>query len=119
MPRHKLTTEDRVRGGLARAAKARARREEAETLAAERLSGLMTQALDRLERLLESDDDVAAARAVREVLDRVLGRSLQRQEHFGAVTLALEMESMRETARAKLDKLIERNAKARADEIVA
>jgi hypothetical protein len=94
-------------------------RDAAETLAAERLSGLMAQALDRLERLLESEDDVAAARAVREVFDRVLGRSLQRQEHSGAVTFGLEIQAAAEDARTKLAELIDRRANAIAAERAA
>jgi hypothetical protein len=104
MPRHKLTTEERSRGGLTRAAKMRAARE----LADERLSDLLEKALDRLALLLDSEDDMVAVRAAREVFDRVLGKSTQRHEHSGTVEIDIA------TARSKVDSLIERRAKEMA-----
>jgi hypothetical protein len=82
-PRKIATRESRSKGGLARAAKIRADREQAQALADEKLAALTTKALDRLDTLLDSDLDFARARGIREVLDRVLGRPTVRVEHSG------------------------------------
>jgi hypothetical protein len=85
--RHKLTNEERAKGaragGLARAAKIQEEREQAQTLADEKLAALTEKALSRLDDLLDSDLDFARARGIREVLDRVLGKPTVRVEHSG------------------------------------
>src|SRR5919201_3451124 len=55
MPRHELTTEERRRGGLTRAWASRIRA--ARELADERMSALTDKALEKLELLLDSEDD--------------------------------------------------------------
>ena len=78
--RHQLTTAERRRGALAAAASKRAKREEARRQSAERIAAMTDAALDRLEQLLAAEDGQVAARAVREVLDRALGRPTQAVE---------------------------------------
>ncbi len=80
---HELTGEERRRGAYATHAARRAKREAARQLAVERLAGMTEKALTRLENLLLAEDDPTAARAVREVLDRVLGRPTQAVEVSG------------------------------------
>ena len=77
MPRHKLTAEERAKGGRAKAEKIHAEREAARAEAEERLAGLTSKALDVLVELLDSDDDQVRARGVAQVLDRVVGRPAQ------------------------------------------
>src|SRR5919204_5368495 len=77
---HEFTTDERRRGALAAAAAKRAKREEARRRSAGRIAAMTDAALDRLEQLLAADDDQIAARAVREVLDRALGRPTQAVE---------------------------------------
>jgi hypothetical protein len=87
-PAHAFTPADRARGGYARAEKIRRRKElreqfdgpELEDLAAAELE-LLDRALARLNLLIGSEDDRVALRAVKEVLDRTLGRPRERQEH--------------------------------------
>jgi hypothetical protein len=94
MPRHKLTTEERSRGGLTRAAKMRAARE----LADERLSDLLEKALDRLALLLDSEDDMVAVRAAREVFDRVLANRRSATNTPGPWRSTLRRRAPRSTA---------------------
>jgi hypothetical protein len=85
---HEFTREERARGGHARAEKIRRRKElreqfdgaELEDLAAAEPE-LLDRALARLNLLIGSEDDRVALRAVKEVLDRTLGRPRQRHEH--------------------------------------
>jgi hypothetical protein len=87
-PAHAFTPEDRARGGHARAEKIRRRKELREQLDVAELEDLsaaepelLGRALVRLNSLIGSDDDRVALRAVKEVLDRTLGRPSQRHEH--------------------------------------
>lgn len=83
-PRHILTSDDSAKGGKARAAKYAEARAQARELAVERLAGMTDKALARLEALLVADTDADAYRAIKEVLDRVLGRPMQAVEVGGA-----------------------------------
>jgi hypothetical protein len=84
---HAFTPEDRARGGHARAEKIRRRKElreqfnvaDAEDLTAAEPE-LLDRALARLTLLISSEDDRVALRAVKEVLDRTLGRPRQRHD---------------------------------------
>src|SRR5439155_12282760 len=76
---HQFTEEERRRGREQRWAEYRARRDEA----LDRIQELTPKALDRLEQQLADEEGHVAARAVREVLDRVLGRPRQAHEHTG------------------------------------
>ena len=80
---HELTPEERSRGGQHSGEVRREKRDEARRTAAERLAGMTDDALTRLEKLLLAEDDQIAARAIREVLDRVLGRPRQALELAG------------------------------------
>jgi hypothetical protein len=82
---HQFTPEDRARGGHARAEKIRRRKELREELEVAELKDLtvaepelLDRALARLNLLIASEDDRVALRAVKEVLDRTLGRPRQR-----------------------------------------
>lgn len=87
-PAHAFTREDRARGGHARAEKIRRRKElreqfdvaEFEDLTASEPE-LLDLALARLNLLIGSEDDRVALRAVKEVLDRILGRPRQRRDY--------------------------------------
>jgi hypothetical protein len=87
-PAHAFTPEDRARGGHARAEKIRRRKglreqldgAELEDLAAAE-SELLDRALARLSQLIGSEDDRVALRAVKEVLDRTVGRPRQRPDY--------------------------------------
>jgi len=85
---HRFTPEDRARGGQARAEKVRKRKELREQFDVAELEDLsvaepelLDRALVRLNLLLGSEDDRVALRAVKEVLDRTLGRPRQQHEH--------------------------------------
>jgi hypothetical protein len=112
-PAHAFTREDRARGGHARAEKIRRRKEvrkqldvaELEDLAAE--SELLDRALARLSQLIGSEDDRVALRAVKEVLDRTVGRPRQRPDCERSQ--GPDMDAARARA-AKLAALIERSA---------
>jgi hypothetical protein len=114
-PAHAFTPEDRARGGHARAEKIRRREElrekldgtETEDLAAAE-SELLDRAVARLNLLFGSEDDRVALRAVREVLDRTLGRPKLRHEHERSH--GPDMEATLAAAREKLEALIERRA---------
>jgi len=75
-----LTAEERARGGLSRAARIRDRKAAAERLATERLADSVGRACDVLAAKLDSDDERVQLRAVREILDSVLGRPGQAVE---------------------------------------
>jgi hypothetical protein len=113
----KAARESRSKGGLARAAKLREQRKRAEELVEERMLASLERALDRLDAMLDSEDEQVAIRAVREVLDRGLGKATARHEHGGRVDVVL-MEAELQAARTKLDESIERRAKARALQLV-
>lgn len=116
-PAHEFTHEDRAKGGRARAAKIRRRRElrerfevaQLEDLAAGELE-LLDRALLRLGLLIASDDDRVAWRASKEVLDRVLGRPGPQQEYRGSIELRRDTEAELAQARERLAFLIERHA---------
>lgn len=113
---HEFTAEDRAKGGRARAEKIRKRKElrnrfevaHLEDLATAELE-LLDRALVRLNLLIGSDDDRVALRAVKEVLDRVLGRPRQ-QEHRGSIEFRRNMGTALAHARERLAVLIERHA---------
>src|SRR5919204_5468386 len=71
---HEFTASKRSRGGHARAEKIREQRARVRELADEEVAALLRRALERLAELLESEHPRVAARVVREILDRVLGR---------------------------------------------
>jgi hypothetical protein len=84
---HAFTREDRARGGHARAEKIRRRKELRERFEVDQLEDLaeaelelLDRALVRLNLLIGSEDDRVALRAVKEVLDRTLGRPRQTPE---------------------------------------
>jgi hypothetical protein len=88
-PAHAFTPEDRARGGHARAEKIRRRKDLREQLEGADLEDLaaaepelLDRALARLSLLIASEDDRVALRAVKEVLDRTLGRPTPRHD-FG------------------------------------
>ena len=112
MARHEFTKEERSRGSLARAAKLREQRDQRQRETAERFDAMLDKAFLRLEQLLESPDDATAARAIREVFDRSLGRPVQALAHGGHV----EFHSDVEGARAKLEALISRRSAQIASE---
>ena len=114
---HRFTPEDRARGGQARAEKIRKRKElrdqfdvaELEDLTAAEPE-LLDRALARLNLLLGSEDDRVALRAVKEVLDRTLGRPRQRHDH--GHSRGPDMDAALAAAREKLvAALIERSAR--------
>jgi hypothetical protein len=114
-PAHAFTPEDRARGGHARAEKIRKRKELSEQLDGAELedlaaaeSELLDRALARLNLLIASEDDRVALRAVKEVLDRTLGRPRERQEHGRSSGPDVEAAAAR--AREKLAALIDRHA---------
>jgi hypothetical protein len=74
------TAETRRRGARGAAAVKRRKRAEAEAISLQRIAELTGSALDKLEQLLDSADDHVTFRAVKEVLDRVLGRPRQALE---------------------------------------
>lgn len=84
-PRTIATPEGRSKGGRVRAEKIREQREKARQLADERLSNMTTKALDRLEKLLDDDNaaDADAYKAIKDVLDRQLGKPGQTVEVVG------------------------------------
>jgi hypothetical protein len=112
---HAFTAEDRARGGHARAEKIRRRKElrkqfgvaELEDLAPAE-SELLDRALGRLSQLIGSEDDRVALRAVKEVLDRILGRAWQRHEYEH--TSGPDMDAALVGAREKLIALIKRHS---------
>ena len=86
-PAHEFTREDRARGGRVRAERIRRREELRERFDVAHLEDLAAAELDvlggallRLILLVSSDDDRVALRAVKEVLDRTLGRPRQQDE---------------------------------------
>jgi hypothetical protein len=109
---HTFTREDRARGGHARAEKICRRKElkekldgaETEDLAAAE-SELLDRAVARLNLLIGSEDDRVALRAVKEVLDRTLGRPRQRHEH--GRSHGADMDATLAAAREKLEAQIE------------
>jgi hypothetical protein len=113
---HAFTREDRARGGHARAEKIRRRKElreqfevsELEDLAAAEPE-LFDRALTRLNLLIGSEDDRVALRAVKEVLDRTLGRPSHQQDR-GRSRERRDMESALAQAREKLTAQLERRA---------
>jgi hypothetical protein len=112
---HAFTPADRARGGHARAEKMRRHKElrerfdvaEPEDLTAAEPE-LLDQALARLNLLIGSEDDRVALRAVKEVLDRTLGRPRQRHEHRRSQ--GTDMDAALAAAREKLTSLIARHA---------
>jgi hypothetical protein len=112
-PAHAFTREDRARGVHARAEKIRRHKElrdqldvaELEDLAAAEPE-LLHRALARLTLLIGSEDDRVALRAVKEVLDRTLGRP--RQRHEDGPSQRLDMDAALAEAREKFTSLIER-----------
>ena len=72
----------------------------------------LDRALVRLNLLIGSDDDRVALRAVKEVLDRVLGRPRQQQEYGRSFERRRGMETELVQAREKLAPLIARHAAA-------
>jgi hypothetical protein len=114
---HAFTPEDRARGGHARAEKIRRRkelREQFEVAELEDLTAaepeLLDRALARLNLLIGSEDDRVALRAVKEVLDRTLGRP--RQRHEQGRSRGPDMDAALAAAREKLVvALIERPAR--------
>jgi hypothetical protein len=116
-PAHAFTPKDRARGGHARAEKIRKRkelREQFDVAAVEDLAAaepeLLDRALTRLYLLISCEDDRVALRAVREALDRTLGRPRQRQEY--GRSQGPDMDAALATAREKLAALIERHPRA-------
>jgi hypothetical protein len=82
-----FTREDRAKGGHARAEKMRRRKELRAQLNVPGLedlteSELLDRALARLNLPIGSEDDRVALRAVKEVLDRTLGRPRERHDSF-------------------------------------
>jgi hypothetical protein len=117
---HAFTREDRARGGHVRAGKIRKRKELREQFDGAELGDfvaaepeLLDRALARLNLLLGSEDDRIALRAVKEVLDRTLGRPRQQHEH--GRSRGPDMDAALAAAREKLvAALIERPAARRA-----
>jgi hypothetical protein len=102
LPNHELTHEERSRGGKARAEKIRSQREEAQQLAHDRVSGLVSAALDRVEATLASESDVAALRTAREILDRGLGKPPQALERGMSLSSQRAVEEARAAWRAEM-----------------
>jgi hypothetical protein len=105
-----FTSEDRARGGHARAAKIRRRKELREQFDVAELEGLtaaepelLDRALARLNLLIGPEDRVAL-RAVKEVLDR------PRQRHEHGRSQGTDMDAALAAAREKLTSLIARHA---------
>jgi hypothetical protein len=112
---HVFTREDRARGGHARAEKIRRHkelREQFDVLELEDLAAaepeLLDRTLGRLNLLIGFEDDRVALRAVKEVLDRTLGRPRQRHEH--GRSQGTDMDAALAAAREKLTSLIARHA---------
>ena len=111
--------EDRARGGHARAEKIRRRKELREQFDVAELEDfaaaepeLLDQALARLYLLIGSEDDRVALRAVKEVLDRTLGRPRAPHDR-GSLKQRPDMDAALAGAREKLAALIERHAARR------
>jgi hypothetical protein len=114
-PAHAFTPEDRARGGHVRAEKVRRRKELREQLDGAKFEELtaaepelLHRALARLNLLIGSEDDRVALRAVREVLDRTLGRPTQRNDGR-SFDQRPDMDAALAAAREKLAALIERH----------
>jgi hypothetical protein len=106
-PAYAFTREDRARGGHARAEKIRRReklRKQFDVAALEDVAAaepeLLDRALARLDLLIASEDDRVALRAVKEVLDRTLGRP--RQRHKRERSQAPDMDAALAQAHEKL-----------------
>ena len=124
---HEFTTEDAAKGGRARAVNFQERRQAAEQAADERLVSGVAKALERLEGMLDSENQQVAFRAITVYLDRALGKAalptqggrhdvtrseavaIVREEH------AIKMDAEVPAAREMLARLVER----RAQEIAA
>jgi hypothetical protein len=118
-PAHAFTPEDRARGGHARGEKIRRRKELREQLEGADLEDmaaaepeLLDRALARLSLLIGSEDERVALGAVKEVLDRTLGRSRQRPDG-GSSKHGPDMDAALAGAREKLAALIERRSARR------
>jgi hypothetical protein len=114
---HEFTSEERAKGGRARAEKTRRRKELRERFEVDELEDLadadlelLDRALVRLALLVSSDDHRVALRACKEVFDRVLGRP-----PLAPAVVKRDYEADIERAREKLDILIERRARAIAE----
>lgn len=104
--RHELTPEERRRGAEKAAEAKREKREESRRLAAERLSGLVSRAIDELERLIDDEDPRVRLRAAQQILERALGKANlpieiatldhERALAEGRETLARRLEEIRE-----------------------
>jgi hypothetical protein len=88
-PNHTFTREEAARGGRARAAKVREEQARAREFADEQPAELVAGALAAI--LTQDEHPIARIRAVREVLDRVLGKPVQRTELTGDDGGALEL----------------------------
>jgi hypothetical protein len=75
MPKHELSTAERQKGAEKAAEAKREKREESRRLAAERLSGLVSRAIDELEELIANEDPRVRLRAAQQILDRALGKA--------------------------------------------
>jgi hypothetical protein len=117
---HEFTREDRAKGGRVRAERIRRRKElrerfevgQFEDLAAAELE-LVGWVLVRLNLLIGSDDDRVALRAVKEVLDRALGRPRQQGEFGGSMEAPTATGGEAAKAREKLAARLERYAARR------
>ena len=109
-PAHDFTDADRSKGGRARAEKLRAEREAAKREADARTAGLTELAVDRLEDLLRGQDPALWPRAIKEVLDRVLGRPAQRVEVSGHLTHGLNLRRLSDAELEQLEKLMDKAA---------
>jgi len=120
---HEFTTEDAAKGGRARAVNFQERRQAAEQAADERLVSGLAKALERLEGMLDSENQQVAFRAITVYLDRALGKAalptqggrhdVSRSEAVAIVReeYAIKMDAEIPTARAKVAQLIERRAR--------
>jgi len=118
---HEFTQEDAAKGGRARAENFQERRQAAEQAAGEQLVGGLEKALQRLEGMLDSENQQVAFRAVAVYLDRALGKAalqggradVSRSEAVAIVReeYAIKMDAEIPTARAKVAQLIERRAR--------
>jgi hypothetical protein len=120
---HAFTREDRARGGHARAEKIRRRkalRKQFDVAELEDLSAaepeLLDRAIARLNLLISSEDDRVALRAVREVLDRTLGRPRQRPDG-GSSKQGPDMDAALALAHEKLAERLGRLAARRVTSI--
>ena len=122
---HEFTREDAAKGGRARAESFQERRQAAEQAADERLVSGLAKALERLEGMLDSENEQVAFRAITVYLDRALGKAaLPAQGHdvsrSEAVAIAREEHALKidaevPAAREMVARLVER----RAQEIAA